>query len=179
MGSLSRSHVWIMRAWFLVLALLILFFHLLPLDTLPRSWAPPDLLIAFAFAWALRRPDFVPVLSIAAVMLMSDLLLQRPPGLLAVLVVLGSEVLKSRAATPGETGFAAEWISVCLVLIAVTLTYRLILTLLVVQQAPITLSLIQMVLTMAIYPLIVVITQSVMGVRRPSRAEADALGGRG
>lgn len=179
MGKHSQSHVWIMRAWFLALALLLLLFHLLPLDTLPRSWAPPDLLMAFAFAWALRRPDFVPVLSLAAVMLMADLLLQRPPGLLAVLVVLGIEYLKSRTAAPGETGFAAEWVSVCLVILAITVLYRLILTVTVVQQAPISLTLIQMILTMAVYPIVVMITQTVMGVRRSTRAEAETLGGRG
>ncbi len=178
MDRLTSPHVWLMRVWFIGLALLILFFHLLPLDTQPRRWAPPDLLLAFTFAWAIRRPDFVPAASIAGVMLTADLLLQRPPGLMALLVLLGSEYLKSRATTPGETSFAGEWASVCLVLVAITVLNRLALSLLLVDQAPFVLNLIQMALTMLVYPLVVLITQGVMGVRRLSPSDAETLGAR-
>jgi rod shape-determining protein MreD len=179
MDSLSQSHIWIMRLWFVMLALVILFFHLLPLETLPRRWAPPDLLIALVFAWSMRRPDFVPALSIAAIMLLADLMLQRPPGLLAVLVVLGSEHLKNRSSGAGETGFVGEWITVCLVILVVTVLYRLTLTITLVQQAQPSLTLIQMLLTMAAYPVVALVTQSLMGVRRLSPGDADTLGARG
>lgn len=179
MDNLNLSHTWIMRLWFLALALLILFFHLLPLETMPRRWAPPDLLIAFTFAWSVRRPDFVPAIGVAAIMLLADFMLQRPPGLLAVLVVLGSEHLKSRFAGAGETGFAGEWFSVCLVILIVSVLYRLILTVTLVDQAQLSLSLIQMVMTMAAYPAVALLTQSVMGVRRLSPNTADTLGSRG
>ncbi|MBL4768601.1 MAG: rod shape-determining protein MreD [Rhodobacteraceae bacterium] len=172
------SQTWIMRVWFLALAMLIMFFHLLPLDTLPRRWAPPDLLIAFVFAWALRRPDFVPVLSIAAVMLMADLMFQRPPGLLALLVLLGTENLRLRFAGLRDASFAGEWISVCIVLVAITVANRLVLALLAVQQAPLGLSLMQMLMTIAVYPLVVFITQSLFGVRTLAPSDADARAAR-
>jgi len=178
MANQSLSRLWVMRAAFLGLALLIMFFHLIPLDTVPRRWAPPDLLIAFAFAWCLRRPDFAPALSIAAAMLMADLLFQRPPGLMAVLVVLGSEYLKNRAAGLREASFAGEWLAVCLTLLAITVLNRLVLGLLAVQQAQMSLSLIQMVMTMLAYPLVVLVTQFGLGVRKLAPSEADAMGGR-
>jgi len=177
MGNLSPSRLWLMRAAFLGLALLIMFFHLIPLDTLPRRWAPPDLLIAFAFAWSLRRPDFAPAPSIAAVMLMADLLFLRPPGLMALLVVLGSEYLKTRASSLREASFAGEWLAVCLSLLAITVLNRLTLALLAVEQAQLSLSLFQMVMTMIAYPLVVLVTQSLMGVRKPAPSETDAMGG--
>nr|WP_232897194.1 rod shape-determining protein MreD [Pontibaca salina] len=155
------------RLGYCALALVIIFFHLLPLDTLPRHWAPPDLLLAFTLAWSLRRPEYVPALSIAAVMLMADLLFQRPPGLLALLVVLGSEHLKSRASNLGEMGFVLEWATVGVVIVAITFANRLVLGILTVQQAPLTLSLIQLVMTVVTYPLIVVVTQVILRVRRP------------
>ncbi|MDK3072188.1 rod shape-determining protein MreD [Sedimentitalea sp. JM2-8] len=179
MDSLTPPHIWIMRLWFVALALLILFFHLLPLQTMPRRWAPPDLLIAFTFAWSVRRPDFVPAFSVAAVMLLADLMLQRPPGLLAMLVVLGSEHLKSRFAGAGETGFMGEWISVSLVILIVAILHRLILTVTLVDQAQLSLSLIQMMMTMAAYPAVALLTQSVMGVRRLSPNTAETMGSRG
>ena len=70
MAELSTSRLWLMRLGFVALALVIMFFHLLPLDTVPRRWAPPDLLVAFVFAWALRRPDYVPILSLAIILLL-------------------------------------------------------------------------------------------------------------
>lgn len=178
MDNLSRTRLWLMRAAFVGLSVLVMFFHLLPLDTVPRRWAPPDLLVAFAFAWALRRPDYAPALSVAVVMLAADLMFQRPPGLMALLVVAGSEYLKNRAAALREASFAGEWLAVCLTLSAITLLNRLVLTVLAVDQAQLSLSLIQMVLTMLAYPLVVLATQSLMGVRKPAPGDADALGAR-
>ncbi len=172
----SPTQLWIMRVCFLGLSLLIMFFHLLPLDSVPRRWAPPDLLIAFVFAWALRRPDYVPILSIAGVMLMADLMFQRPPGLLALLVLMGTEYLQLRFAGLKDASFAGEWIAVCIVLVAIMVANRLVLALLAVQQAPLGLTLMQLIMTISIYPLVVLITQSVFGVRTlaPSDSEARA-----
>ena len=74
MASTSPARIWMMRMAFPALALVLIFFHLLPLDTLPRRWAPPDLLLALAMAWSLRRPDFVPVLLLGATMLVADMM---------------------------------------------------------------------------------------------------------
>lgn len=178
MNEISPSHTWAMRLWFLTLAAVIIFFHLIPLETTPRRWAPPDLLIAFTLAWVLRRPDYVPALSVAAVMLMADLLFQRPPGLMAVLVVLGCEFLKNRSSSLGETSFVVEWFNVCVVIAAITVLDRLILTMTLVDRAPLSLHLIQMVLTMAVYPFAVLVTQTILGVRKLSPGNSDALGTR-
>lgn len=178
MDSLSPGRTWLMRMAFIGLALLIIFFHLLPLDTVPRRWAPPDLLIACAFAWSLRRPDYAPAVSIAAVMLMADLMFHRPPGLMAALVVMGSEYLKNRVAGLRDASFAAEWLAVCLTLAAVMVLNRLILALMAVEQAQLSLRLIELVLTMLSYPLVVLVTQTVLGVRRLTVSDAEALGGR-
>jgi rod shape-determining protein MreD len=179
MDNLATSRVWMMRAGFVGLALVIMFFHLLPLDTVPRRWAPPDLLVAFVFAWTLRRPDYVPVLLIAAVMLLADLMLQRPPGLLALLVVLGSEYLKNRAANLSDSGFIGEWATICLVLLVIVVLNRLLLGLVAVQQAPMGLSISQLVMTMMTYPIVALVTQTFMRVRRPSPGDSDAMGARG
>lgn len=176
MAELALSRRLLMRLAFFALALVIMFFHLLPLNTQPKPWAPPDLLLALAFAWALRRPDYVPPLSIAAVMLMADLMFQRPPGLMAMLVVLGCEYLRTRTASLREASFAGEWLAVCLTLAAITVANRLILAVFGVVQAQLVLSLVQVLLTMAVYPLVVLVSQSLMGVRKPAPGDAQVLG---
>lgn len=176
MNSLSLSHIWVMRFWFLAISLIIIFFHLIPLETAPRKWAPPDLLIALALAWTARRPDFVPTLSVAAVMLMADLLFQRPPGLMSLLLVLGCEYVRSRSVGHGETSFLAEWFIVCFAIVAMTLLDRLVLAIMLVERAPLSLHLIQMVLTMAVYPLVALFSETVLGVRKLAPGNAEIRG---
>lgn len=178
MDNLSTSRVWTMRLMYVGLALVILFFHLLPLDTLPSRWAPPDLLIAFTFAWTLRRPDFVPVLLIACVLLMADFMLQRPPGLLSALVVAGSAYLRNWSAGLSDASFLGEWASVGLVLVSIMVLNRMTLGLTAVEQAPLWLVLIQLVLTIVVYPLVAFISQNLFGVRKLTPADVDILGGR-
>ncbi|MEX0348709.1 MAG: rod shape-determining protein MreD [Paracoccaceae bacterium] len=178
MGS-QASRIWIMRLVYCALMVLILFFHLLPLDTVPRHWAPPDLFVAFTFAWVTRRPDYVPVLLVAAVMLTVDLLLQKPPGLLAAMVVAGCAFLRGRAATPAsETGFVTEWLTVSGVLFAIFAADRAILGLTEIGSPPFLLSASQLVLTILFYPIAVAISQIVFGVRKLKRSDADAVGAR-
>lgn len=175
MANTSPARIWSMRAAFPALALGVMFFHLLPLDTEPRFWAPPDLLLLVAMAWSLRRPDFVPALSIALVVLLADLLFLRPPGLLALLTVLACGMLKSRAAPHRESTFASEWLTVSLGLAGIATLNRLTLLLFGVEQAPLGLTVIQVVMSVICYPLVVWISQSVMGVRKLSPSEAETL----
>ncbi|KUJ78367.1 rod shape-determining protein MreD [Ruegeria profundi] len=170
------SQLWSKRVLYLFLAMLILFLHLLPLDTQPDRWPFPDLLIALTFAWVLRRPEYVPTLLVAFVMLMADLLLQRPPGLLAALVVLGASYLRSAAYGMRDMGFVGECSTVAVVVTAVFMLNRVILAILSVQQAAFGPLVIQLVLTIAVYPLIVLLSQNIFGVRRVSVSNNSIVG---
>jgi rod shape-determining protein MreD len=176
MAEMSGTQLWAMRAAFIGLCILVVFVNLLPLSSIPPNWTGPELIIALTFAWALRRPDYVPVLSVAIVMLLTDLLYQRPPGLLALLVVLGTEHLKSRNRGLSEAPFLAEWSAVAAVLIVITLMNRLVLAILAVQQAPLGLSLQQLLMTLLFYPAVVALSQSVMGVRKMGHSEIRMTG---
>ncbi|MGI9370033.1 MAG: rod shape-determining protein MreD [Ruegeria sp.] len=174
----ATSQTWFKRGLFLLIAVLILFLHLLPLDTQPDRWPFPDLLIAMTFAWVLRRPELVPTLSVALVMLVADLLLQRPPGLLAALVVGGTAYLRSAAPGMRDIGFVGEWISVGAVMSLIFVANRTVLSIVSVQQVALGPALFQLVLTITVYPLMVLATQALFGVRRVSASDPEALGGR-
>ncbi|UWQ90671.1 rod shape-determining protein MreD [Aliisedimentitalea scapharcae] len=177
MAELMTSRNWLMQSVFLTLCMLVIFFHLLPLTTLPARWPAPDLLICLVFAWGMRRPDYVPVLLVAGVMLMADLLFHRPPGLLAMLVVLGSEYLRRQTAGLRDASFVGEWLSVALAIAAITVLNRLILTLMGVDQAALGPILIQMLMSIAAYPGVVLFSHFLLGVRKLSPSETDAQGG--
>ena len=170
------SHLWVKRGLYVGLAVLVMFLHLLPLDSKPDRLPFPETLIALTYTWILRRPEYVPILAIAIVMLMADLLLQRPPGLLATLVVLGAAYLRSAALGMRDGGFVSEWTTVGAVITAVFVFNRVILAILSVQQAALGPVVIQVILTIAIYPLIVLLSQSVFGVRRKSVTDSNTTG---
>ena len=72
MSAETPSGIWIKRASFAALTLIILFAHLIPLETAaPSGWAGVDLLMVFALAWSVRRPDYVPVVLLAILFLLA------------------------------------------------------------------------------------------------------------
>jgi rod shape-determining protein MreD len=178
MNDLSQTKLWLMRGSFILLTLIVIFFHLLPLETTPRRWAGPDLLLCFACAWSLRRPEYVPALSLALAFLLTDFLLQRPPGLLALLALIGCENLKSRGRSLRDANFAAEWITVGVIIICITFANRLVLGLAVVDLPRLPLVLSELGMTLLCYPAIVAVTHFGMGIRKAAAGDLDALGNR-
>ncbi|MGR3614768.1 MAG: rod shape-determining protein MreD [Paracoccaceae bacterium] len=176
MVEFSPSRIWSKRLIFIGICLVIMFFHLLPLNTLPGRWAGPDLLLCFALAWCLRRPDLAPVTIIAGVLLLADFLFQRPPGLIPLLVVIAHEYLQRRGTALRDASFAGEWLAVSIVVVGITFGNRLVLMLTGADQPRLALDLIQLFMTLIAYPIVVAITQTVFGVRNLAPAEANAIG---
>jgi len=170
--------LWLMRAGFIVLALTVLFFQLLPLETTPRRFAGPDLLMGFAYAWVLRRPEYVPVVLVALMLLIADFLLGRPPGLWAALVLIGYESLRTRSTSLRNMPFTVEWATVATVMVLVVLAYRLILAMLIVDDPSLWLALIQLAMTVLCYPLLVALSRFGFGLRKATLGEVNALGER-
>ncbi|MDX1780776.1 MAG: rod shape-determining protein MreD [Thalassovita sp.] len=175
MSEALTSRQWVMRLAYVGLALAIIFFQLLPLETIPRRWTGPDLLILFTYAWAVRRPDYLPVIMLAVIFLLADLLFQRPPGLLAALTVLTCEALKRRSRSLRDQAFPVEWLTVSVMLILLMLGNRMILALLLIPQAPAGLTLIQLVMSILAYPLVAAASHVLFGVRRIAANDAEAL----
>lgn len=176
MSDSAPTKPWVMQCAFAALTLAVIFFQLLPLETTPRRWTGPDLVLLISFAWALRRPDYVPAYLVGLIALMADLMLQRPPGLMAALVVIAVQTLKKRSRLLRDQGFAVEWLTVASTLLAVMLAFRLVLTLTAVPQAPMGLTLIQLVMSVVCYPAVAALSHFAFGVRRVAPGEVDAWG---
>ncbi|WP_417720282.1 rod shape-determining protein MreD [Salipiger sp.] len=176
MAESRAARLWIMRAAFVGLSFAVMFYHLLPLDMMPARLAGPDVLVLLCLSWALRRPDYVPAILVAAVMLLADLMFQRPPGLWSGLVLLATEFLKSRDRRDRESTFFMEWVSVAIVLLAITIAFRLALAILIVPAGPSFLGIMRYLTTVAAYPVVVVLSQLLLGVRRMAPGEFSASG---
>ena len=176
MNELAPTKLWGMRLTFASIVCIILFFHLLPLETTPNQWVGPDLLLSFACAWSLRRPEYVPSAALAVLFLLADLLLFRPPGLWAMIALLGCEQLKSRSRSLRDSSFASEWFAVCIMLTLVAVSYRAALTITFIEPPSFGLSVFELVITMLSYPLVVAVSHSLLGVRKATPGEGDVKG---
>lgn len=166
MVNSADSITWLQRGVFFALAWAIMIAAMVPLDQRPPQWAAPDVLLACALVWVARRPDFVPLPIIAVVFFAADLLFQRPLGLWTALVILACETLRSRNRDLRTMSFLAEWGFAALCIGMITLANRLVLALVFTPQAPLGLTLAQMLATAAIYPLVAALAYLVFGVSR-------------
>ncbi len=175
MGESLIPHKWLMRIAFVGTCLVMLFLQLLPLETTPRRWAGPDFLVVLTLAWAGRQPAYVPPLLVAAIFLLADFLLMRPPGLMAALMVLASEVLRNRALSLRDATYVAEWMTAAAMLIFIAVGYRLLLIIFMVERSSLGLTLMQAMMNIAVFPLVVALSKLIFGVGR-ARARDAGMG---
>jgi rod shape-determining protein MreD len=144
------------RAEALVLALAgIAALHLMLIPFAPEaSGAKPDLVFLLLAAAVLRRPDRVPLALVLGLGLAGDVLLARPPGLGALGLLLGIEVLRSQAGRFVAGRFALEWLAVALVFAAVIALTEAVLALALLPGAGSFWALRHVAVTAAVYPLV-------------------------
>lgn len=170
--------VWGYRALFVALAVFLILVRMLPLSTVPVTLPGPDLLMCIACAWVLRRPQYVPAVLIAFVFLLEDFLLLRPPGLWALIMLAGTEFLRSRVALMRELGLAAEWAMVSVVMVSMVLAYRLIDAAAFLDEPPLTLVALRLLGSILAYPFVVGLSRLAFGLRKSATGEVDAMGKR-
>ncbi len=173
-----RQTHWIFRGLFLGLALVLLFLRLLPMANAPGALPGPDLLLCLIMAWVVRRPDFLPMPLILIVILIEDLVLMRPPGLWTAIVILATEFLRSRVALTRELNFLVEWVLVSGMMLGMLLAYRLVLAMAFVAQPAFGFSIVQVLWSVALYPLVVGLSRLVLDLRKPAMGEVDDFGRR-
>ncbi len=167
---------WTYWGLFLGLSALIIFVKLLPIQPGPGRIPGPDVLTLFALAWIVRRPDYVPVLLVATVFLMADILFMRPPGLWTALVILGLEFLRARSVNMRENSFLGEWLTVAGVIAAMTFANAVVLTIFIVDQPGLGQALIRMISTILVYPIVVALAARGFGLKKIAPGEVDQLG---
>lgn len=174
----ARSRRLVGQAAYVGIGLTILVVALLPLSPGRVGWPGPDLLVALTLAWVLRRPEQVPVAVIAALALTADVLLMRPIGLGAAIMVAGSEAARLREHRWRAQGFLVEWLRVGVLMGAMVLADRVLRTILAVPQTlapmpPLGQDLLRLIATVAAYPLVVWVARTLAGLRRAAPGETE------
>ncbi len=172
----SAGYIWAMRAGYIALSLALIFTHLLPLETAPRRWIGPDLILVVSFVWIARRPDIIPLWLVAPMFFLGDLLLQRPPGLWSTCAVLATEALRMRAEDLRDMVFVLEWSVAAVILIAFYIVYFTLWSLLVPFDISGSLLTLQLVLTLLCYPVVAGLSWLVSGLGKTAPGQVDAKG---
>ncbi|SHJ01394.1 rod shape-determining protein MreD [Shimia gijangensis] len=173
----GRARKWRMTFVYMGLVMAILYVQLLPLQTMPRGWAGPDFVVLLTVAWAVRRPEFTPALSVAFITLVADFILLRPPGVMAAVMVGARHILKRQEPGLRDSTFMVEWVTVSVVLAGILLTNRIILAVFLVDQTSLGLSLMQLAMNVIFFPLVALASRFVLGVRKIGPGETDAMAG--
>ena len=176
MAERADARTWTHRCIFMGLAFVIVVAQLVPLDMRPINWAPPDLLLVITLAWVARTPHYLPVFVIGVLFLIADLLFQRPPGLWAALVVILTETVRRQNRDFRNMPIMVEWGTITIGIMAITVLNRLILAITMVPQAPLGMTLIEMIATILVYPLVVLVAHFIFGVRRSAPGEIGSRG---
>ncbi|MEX0969763.1 MAG: hypothetical protein WD046_04860 [Paracoccaceae bacterium] len=119
----------LLRAVYLVLAVLCITVPLITLDYSVHRRLPPDLLFALTIAWIIRhhRSANMPLVIIMA--LLADFVLMRPVGLGAMMLLITSEVARNNARVLRDYGFVLEWVAVGMGFVLMMLAQNLLLAL--------------------------------------------------
>jgi len=173
-----RSSAWFYRIGFIAIAVALLFFKMLPLGSVAGDWPGPDLMLCLMLAWVTQRPDHLPMGLVAMVVLAEDMILMRPPGLWTALVVVATEFLRARSALTRELGFAAEWLLIAGVMVAMLLAYRLVFAVAFMTQPGFGFAFAQTVGSILMYPVIVWLLRVVLHLHKPAAGEVDGMGRR-
>ncbi|MGI3183838.1 rod shape-determining protein MreD [Nioella aestuarii] len=173
MAEGAQSRIWSYRSIYLLFGLSVIFYRLLPLETGTPGLPGPDFILCVTLVWVLRQPTAVPVGAILLLMLLSDFLLQRPPGLWTALTIAAAEYLRNRRAGIAETPFLFEWGMVAGVILAMVLSQRLILWVLLADQPSLGLSLMEGLATIVIYPVVVMVSKFALGMDKLPVVESE------
>lgn len=169
---------WLYRGLFLAICFFMLLIALLPLSFTIPGLTAPDFLICIAFAWVLRRPEFVPFWSLLLMFLLADVLQMRPLGLWTAIALAACEFLRTQSYRFRDLAFPFEWAFVAVLITAAIFANRLILSITLVPQPGITTTATHAITTVIIYPVMVFLSAAILRVRKVTAGEAIVLGQR-
>jgi rod shape-determining protein MreD len=176
MGDSRAARIWLGRLIFAACGGALIFISLIPLRFNPQLVPRPDLLLALTFAFALRRPEFVPIWLLAGGFLMADILMLRPLGLWTAIVILAVEFSRMQEYRFRELVFPFEWAFVAAVMILALLANRLVLALSMVPQPGFGSVMLHYLTTVLAYPLVVFVCYYILRVQKITPDQAIRFG---
>ena len=130
-----------------------------------HAWPTPDLLFALCCFWVIRRPESAPLLLVAGLGLLADLILMRPTGIGALGLVVSTEILRASFRALRDIPLLAEWLFVS-ALVMGTCLFHAVMLWLSLGNLPGLREMVEYGLaTAAVYPIVALFCGLILGVR--------------
>lgn len=168
---MSGTVLWLQRGLYTLVSLLAILFPLLPLGMDGSHPVLPDFFYVVTAVWVVRRPESAPFLIVAALALIGDFLLNRPPGLWALMTLLGIEFLRGQREVMRDRVYLNEWFTGAAVFAAMLMVNGLLLTIALVPTPETGESWPLLFSTVLMLPIAVVVLHYVLFIRWPKPAE--------
>ena len=153
MQNESALKLAVLRFTYFALILLVVMFQTLPFRTSPTYFVGPDLALLITVTWIVNRPDIMGPALVALTLLLTDFILQRPPGLWTLIVLCTGMFLRLRADGFIEEMFLLKWAMVSVVILTCYLVYHFALLITFLPTNDISVVLLQALLTVACFPI--------------------------
>jgi rod shape-determining protein MreD len=140
----------------------------------PVPW--PDVMFALTLAFSMRRPDLIPYWLVGGIFLLADILLQRPIGLWAAIVLISAEFARSHSWRYRDVSFLADWLFTAFIILGATLLNRVAIGFVLIEQGGIAKTLLVALMTALIYPAVVFLCFAGLGIGKQETIEARRKG---
>ena len=159
---------------FTVIVFILIFIKVLPINTVPQEWTAPDLLLCVTLVWCLRKPTGAPIILLAVLFLLQDIICQRPIGLFAAVATLICEWAKRQALRAEEFPFLLEWVTAAFAMLAMFILIQSIASLSLIAKPSIWIFTKEMIFTIMAYPLVTFLCRYGLGLRTHQVTEFEA-----
>lgn len=176
MDEARSNRRWAVPLAFAIFGVAMVFIGLVPQNLTPSRFSGPDLVLALSIAIVIRRADLLPFWLVACVVLLADFLLARPLGLSAFATVAVVEIARLNRLSFLDMFFLMEWAAVAALIILAAVTQQFLLGFVLLPGHDWITVLWQVSLSILCYPLIVMMSTLILGIRRDAVREARALG---
>lgn len=167
MGDAAFWRLQAVRGLYVFSVMLIAVVLLLPIGGGGR-FPGPDLILVLTIAWTMRAPNQLPVVLVGAVLLVADLLLMRPPGLMAAITIVGVEYIRARQTDWRGLTLPIEWAISGAVLTAIIIANAVAQALFAVPQPPLGQTVIRLLFSVMVYPIAVALVLYIFKVESPA-----------
>ena len=174
----TTTSIWMGRALFAGLCMFCIIAAKIPLGLPADAALMPDLFFVLVVAWVIRSPRTATLPLIAAMALLADVLLMRPVGLAAILVVLTSEYFRAQRFSIREQMFVVEWLFFVILYAGQMGLYIFVLAISFSEAPPLGLAMKFIGITALAYPIVVALIHTVFRVRSPKAESGAEIGGR-
>jgi rod shape-determining protein MreD len=176
MSSTESHYIWLKRLALVLIAALVMFYHLIPFTLTPTTIPAPDILFCIICALIIRRPEIVPFWIIGLIYFGFDIFLMKPLGVWTACILVATEVLRANRDAFRENLFPFEWFSITLIFFLTLALNRTFLAVSFVPTPHISNMLWEFIFTVLTYPIVLFVVTYIFRVRKPALGEIDTKG---